>query len=319
MGMISLRDVQEAGERLRGRVHLTPVLSSAALGELTGGSISLKAELFQRTGSFKVRGALNKLDSLTPDERSRGVVSISAGNHAQAVAYACGKSGVDCLVMMWKSASPLKVEATRGYGAEVDLSSADPDEAYDRLSAVTEETGRVLVHPFDDPVVMAGQGTVGLEICEQVPDVDTVIVATSGGGLISGVATAVKGLLPGSRVVAVQAKASPSLVEARRAGGSVRFRQEPSIADALTAPYLGASCYEVCDRLVDDVVLVSDDEIADAMRFLYARAKLACEPAAAAPVAAILGGGLDLKGRKVVAVISGGNVLPQVAASVLSG
>lgn len=315
--MITLDDVRRARADLTGKVHTTPTFSSAALGAITGGEVWLKAELFQRTGSFKVRGATHRVGALASEERSRGVVSISAGNHAQAVAYACARAEVDCLVLMWKSASPLKVAATRGYGAEVDTASADPEAAYDRLPAIVEESGRVLVHPFDDPIVMAGQGTVGLEISEQAPDVDTVIVATSGGGLISGVATAMKGVSPGVRVIAVQSTASPSFVEATKAGGSVRFRQEPSIADALTAPYFGASCFEVASRLVDEVVLVTDDEIAEAMRFLYARAKLACEPAAAAPVAALLQGRVDVRGRRVVCVVSGGNVVPEIAASVL--
>ena len=315
--MIGLDDVRRAGTALAGRVHTTPTFTSTMLGRIAGADVWLKAELFQRTGSFKVRGALHRVDALTEEERTRGVVSISAGNHAQAVAYACAQRDVDCLVLMWGSASPLKVEATRSYGAQVDTASADPDEAYDRLPEIIEESGRVLVHPFDDPIVMAGQGTVGLEIVDQVPEVDTVLVAASGGGLISGVATAVKGLVPGARVIAVQASASPSFVEATAAGASVRFRQEPSIADALTAPYFGRSCYEVASRLVDDVVLVTDDEIADGMRFLYSRAKLAAEPGGAAPVAALLHGRVDVGGRRVVAVVSGGNVIPEVAARVL--
>ena len=315
--MITVDDVRRARADLTGKVHTTPTFSSTSLGAITGGEVWLKAELFQRTGSFKVRGATHRVGALTSDERARGVISISAGNHAQAVAYACSRADVDCLVLMWRSASPSKVAATRGYGATVDTGSADPDEAYDRLPAIVEESGRVLVHPFDDPIVMAGQGTVGLEILDQVEDVDTVIVATSGGGLVSGVATAMKGISPDVRVIAVQSIASPSFVEATKAGGSIRFRQEPSIADALTAPYFGASCFEVASRLVDDVVLVSDDEIAEAMRFLYARAKLACEPAAAAPVAALLHGHLDVRGRRAVCVVSGGNVVPEVAAAVL--
>lgn len=317
--MITLADVEGAAQRLHGRIHRTPTLSSRTLSELTGGTVHLKAELFQRTGAFKVRGALNKVDSLTQEERARGVISISAGNHAQAIAYACAQSEVDCLVLMWKSASPLKVDATREYGATVDLDSANPDEAYDRLPLIMEETGRVLVHPFDDPIVMAGQGTVGLEICDQVSDVDSVIVATSGGGLISGVATAVKGRHPDARVIAVQAAASPSLIEAKKAGGSVRFAQSPSIADALTAPYFGKGCFEVCERLVDDVVLLSEDEIAEGMRFLYGRAKLACEAAAATPVAALLASKLDIRDRPAVAVVSGGNIAPDAAARILAG
>jgi threonine dehydratase len=317
-GSVTVDDIESAARRIRDRIHRTPVLSSTALDDRTGAPVLLKAELFQRTGSFKVRGSLNKVDSLTEDERRRGVISISAGNHAQAIAYACAKTGIDCLVLMWRFTSPLKVEATRGYGATVDLDSADPDEAYARLNGLIGETGRTLVHPFDDPAVIAGQGTLGLEVCEQVPDVDAVLVSTSGGGLTAGVATAVKALRRSARVIAIQAAATATLPAALEAGQSVRIEQRPTIADALTAPYLGRHCFEACRDLVDEVVVLEEEELAEGLRFLYSRAKLACEVAGAAPVAAMLAGKVDLEGAKAVAVISGGNIAADAAARVLA-
>jgi threonine dehydratase len=201
---VSLDDVLAAREAIAGRLHRTPTFSSATLSELTGGRVHLKAELFQRTGSFKPRGALNRLAALNAGERVRGVTTWSAGNHAQAVAWAAAEEGIDCLVFMWQGANPLKVEATRGYGAEVDLEAPDHAAAYERLLQAVEETGRVFVHPFDDPLVIAGQGTVGLELLEDVPEVDVVVVPVGGAGLISGIATAVKGLRPEARVVGVE-------------------------------------------------------------------------------------------------------------------
>jgi threonine dehydratase len=191
--VLSLEDVERARETIAGRVHRTPTFTSATLERVTGGPVFLKAELLQRTGSFKPRGVLNKLGSLTADEKRRGVISISAGNHAQALAYAAASEGIDALVVMWRTASPMKVGAARAYGATVDTESPDIPGAFERLEELIGETGRTLVHPYDDPLVMAGQGTVGLEIVEDVPDADVVLVPVGGGGLVSGIATAVKG------------------------------------------------------------------------------------------------------------------------------
>src|ERR671914_157933 len=200
--LLSLDDVLAARETIAGRLHRTPVFTSATLSRETGGRVFLKAELFQRTGSFKPRGVLTKLARLSEEEKRRGVISISAGNHAQALAYASALEGIDALVVMWESASPMKVAAARGYGATVDTEAPDIPAAFERLEELQAETGRTLVHPYDDPRVMAGQGTVGLEIVEDVPDVDVVLVPVGGGGLVSGIATAVKGLRPEARVVA---------------------------------------------------------------------------------------------------------------------
>ena len=314
----SLDDVLVARDAIDGRVHRTPMLGSATLSELAGARVHLKAELFQRTGSFKPRGVFTKLAALTDDERARGVIGISAGNHAQALAYCARESGLDALVVMWADANPAKIASTRGYGAEVDLVAPGPAEAFDRLGEVIEETGRTLVHPFDDPLVIAGQGTVGLELVEDVPDVDVVVVPVGGGGLISGVTTAVKGLRPQARVVAVEPELSPALHEALKAGRSVPV-QPRSIADGLGAPFAGGNAVEICSSLGVESVLVTEAEIENGFRFLYARAKLACEPAGAAATAALLAGKIALEpGQKVVAVVSGGNAAPETASAILA-
>lgn len=307
--MIALDDVRAAAAVIRGRVHRTPTFSSQTLGA------HLKAELFQKTGSFKVRGVLNKLASLTPEERSRGVIGISAGNHAQALAWGAAQEGTDALVVMYRGASPQKVTATRGYGAEVDLEAADAVEAFARLDRFVEETGRVLVHPFDDPLVMAGQGTIGLELVEDLPDVDTVVVAAGGGGLVSGIATAVKGLRPDARVIAVEPERSTALHSALESGERVEVRPD-SIADGLSAPHVGRNALAIAQSLGIESILVSEDEIEDAFRFLYLRAKLAVEPAAATAVAPLLAGKVD--GSRVVVVVSGGNVAPEIASAILA-
>jgi threonine dehydratase len=316
--VIGLDDVQAARRTIGARVHRTPVFSSATLGELTGARVHLKAELFQRTGSFKPRGVLTKLASLSPDEKARGVIGISAGNHAQALAYGAGLEGIDCLVVMWTGASAQKIAATRRYGARVDLEATNPREAFRRLDELLEETGRTIVHPFDDPRVMAGQGTVGLELLEDVPDVDVVVVPVGGGGLISGVATAVKGRRPEARVIAVEPQGSAALHRALEAGERVEIEPR-SIADGLNAPHVGRNALGVCRRLVDESVLVTEDEIVTGMRFLYGRAKLACEPAGAASTAALLAGKVPLEaGESVVCVVSGGNVAARTASDILA-
>jgi threonine dehydratase len=316
--VISFADVLAAREAIGGRLHRTPMFSSATLGELTGARVYLKAELFQRTGSFKPRGVLTKLASLAPEEKGRGVIGISAGNHAQALAYGAALEGIDCLVVMWAGASAQKIAATRGYGAEVDLVATNPGEAFGRLDELLEETGRTLVHPFDDLRVMAGQGTVGLELLEDVPDADVVVVPVGGGGLVSGVATAVKGQRPGARVIAVEPEGSAALHHALAAGRRVEIEPR-SVADGLNAPHVGRNALSVCRELVDESVLVSEDEIGEGMRFLYARAKLACEPAGAAATAALLAWKVKLEpGQSVVAVVSGGNVAARTASDILA-
>src|SRR5512132_306217 len=234
--LISLDDVYRARERIGGRLHRTPLLTSATLSRQVGADVRFKAELFQKTGSFKPRGVLNKLATLTDEEKQRGVISISAGNHAQALAYASSLEGIDALVVMWQTASPMKIAAARAYGATVDDSPPDIPAGFEHLDRLVEETGRTLVHPYDDPLVMAGQGTVGLEMLEDVPNADVVLVQVGGGGLISGIATAVKGRRPDARVIAVEPERSPALHEALKAGRQVRVNPT-SVADGLGAPF----------------------------------------------------------------------------------
>jgi len=304
--VVSRDDVLRARPVIEAFLSRTPLLSSRTLG------VRLKCELFQRTGSFKARGAINKLSTLTGAEKARGVITISAGNHAQAVAYAATEHGVDALVVMWDGASELKIAATRGYGATVDLEATGPADAFDRLRTLIEETGRTLIHPFDDPVVIAGAGTVGLEIEEDAPDADAVVVAVGGGGLISGVVAAL-GAAGRIRIVAVEPETSQALHAALAAGKPVPVEPR-SIADGLNAPFAGRLAVEACRDL--ERVLVSEQEIEHAFRLLYARAKLACEPAGAAAVAAILAG--KVKADRPVAIVSGGNVSAQTASGILA-
>jgi threonine dehydratase len=307
---VSLDDVRAARETIGSDLHRTPVFSSATLGP----RVFLKAELFQRTGSFKPRGVLNKLRSLGEEERARGVIGVSAGNHAQALAYCARLEGLDALLVMWKTASPAKIEATRGYGAEVDLQAAGPETVFDRLEELHEQTGRTFVHPFDDPFVIAGQGTVGLEIGEDVPDVDVVVVPVGGGGLIAGIATA----LPDARIVGVEPQGSNALSAALEAGHSVPVEPR-SIADGLNAPFAGELPVQIAVARGIEIALVEEEEIEAGMRFVYERAKLACEPAGAAGVAALLAGKVALgAGGTVVAVVSGGNVSGETAAAILA-
>jgi len=298
-------DVDRARTRIASRVHHTPLLSSRTL------NARLKCELFQRTGSFKVRGALNRLDSLSEDEKKRGVIAISAGNHAQAVAYAAATENVDALVVMWQGASAQKIDATRGYGASVDLQATHPGEAFERLAELQEQTGRTLVHPFNCPFVIPGAGTVGLEIEEDAPDADAVIVAVGGGGLVSGLQTAIG---HHTRVIAVEPETSQAL-HAGIAAGEPTPVTPASIADGLNAPFAGDLPIAICKDL--ERHLVGEDEIKEAFRLVYARTKLAIEPAAAAAVAAWRSGAIQADNP--VIVISGGNVAGETAAAILAG
>lgn len=304
---VGREDVERAVAVIAGRLHRTPTLSCRALGPDT----YLKAELFQKTGSFKPRGMLTKLASLSPDEKARGIVTWSAGNAAQGAAFAAAREGVRCQVFMWASANPLKVAATRAYGAEVDLESGSPAEAHARLLEHVERTGQTFVHPFDDPVLQAGHGTLALEVLEDVAGVDTIVVPVGGGGLVAGIASAVD-----CRVVGVEPERAPSVSAALDAGEPVRI-EPSSIADGLNAPFTGEGTLAVCRARVDGIVLVTEEELEEGFRFLYERAKLACEPAGAAAVAAVLAGKID--GGRTVCVVSGGNVAAETAAGILAG
>jgi threonine dehydratase len=306
-------DVRAAAAAIHGRLLRTPLLSSETLGRAFGGRAYLKAELLQKTGSFKPRGVLTKLASLSADERARGVIAASAGNHAAALAWACAVEAVDCLVVMWQGASPVKRAAALAYGAALDEEAAGPQDVMARLSELLEETGRVLVHPFDDRHVVAGQGTVGLEILEDLPEVDVVVVPTGGGGLVSGIASA----LPATRVVAVEPEGSAALHEGLRAGCPVPVEAR-SLADGLNAPFAGEHAVHICRERGVESVLVSEEQLADGFRFLYERAKLAAEPAGGAGVGALLAGSVpDVRGASAAVVVSGGNVAPETASDIL--
>ena len=299
-------DVLRAAETIRGRVHRTPLLTASSLG-----SVRLKAELFQKTGSFKVRGVLNKLASLTDEEKARGVIGISAGNHAQALAWGAAVEGTDALVVMYQGASEAKVAATRAYGATVDLEAENVGEAFERLSAYVAETGRVLVHPFDDPLVIAGQGTLALELLEDGPEVEVILVSAGGGGLSSGVAAAASDR---ARIIVVEPERSTAVHSGLTAGRSVPVVPD-SIADGLSAPFAGETALATLRSTGAETILVPEDAIHEAFRWLYTRAKLACEPAAATALAPLLTGQVEPK--NVAVVVSGGNVSAQTASAIL--
>ncbi|MBI4364687.1 MAG: threonine/serine dehydratase [Candidatus Latescibacteria bacterium] len=290
-------------------VHRTPLLSASTLGARAEARLVLKCENLQKTGSFKPRGALNKVLSLDPAERARGLITVSAGNHAQAVAWAARQVSAPCAVVMPVDAPRSKMDAVKGYGAEVIL-HADRATLFDKLQEVREERGATFVHPFDDPVVLAGAGTTGLEIVEEIPDADVVIVPVGGGGLMCGVACAVKALSPGTRVVAVELEAGPGLKPALDAGKPVPVpRPAGTLADGMTPPFVGSIPLEAARTLVDEIVTVSESEIVEAMRLLITRAKLYVEGSGAAATAALLAGRVRPRaGAVVVSIVSGGNV-----------
>jgi threo-3-hydroxy-L-aspartate ammonia-lyase len=304
--LIGLADVQSAARRLDGVAHRTPVFTSRTLDELVGARVHLKAESFQRGGAFKFRGAYNKLASLPPNVLGRGVLAFSSGNHAQAVAIAARLLGTTATIVMPEDAPPAKLDATLGYGAEIvpyDRWTESREEIGARLS---EERSLVLVKPYDDPFVMAGQGTAALELLDDVPDLDLLITPLGGGGLIAGCATAAKALRPQIRVVGVEPAAGDDTARSLAAGERVRIDVPRTIADGLQATEPGELTFVVNRELVDEVVTVSDDEILAAMAFLFDRLKLVVEPSGAVGVAALLTA--RARGKRVGVVLSGGNV-----------
>jgi threonine dehydratase len=304
--LVGIDDVRRAADRLAGRVHRTPVLRSSTLGRLWGVQLDLKAELFQKTGSFKARGALNAVLSLPAAERARGVITVSAGNAGAAVAFAAASVGVPGTVVMPATAVPAKIAACRAYGADVVLTEGDLLEAY---AATVAQTGRVPVHPFDDTAVVAGTGTVGLEIAEDVPDVELVLVPVGGGGLISGVAAALDALAPGVRVIGVEPETADVMTRSLEAEAPIRLPAARSVADGLAAPMTSQLTLDHVRTFVERVVRVSDEDVLRALALAVPRTKLLLEPSAAAPLAALMTGALDLPpGTRVVSVASGGNV-----------
>jgi len=304
--LLGLEDIQRAQARIADRVHLTPVMSSTTVGDDLGVRLHLKAELFQKTGSFKPRGVFNKLLSMDAADRSRGLVSLSAGNHAAALAYGATAVGARATIVMPANAMPSKVEATRRYGGEIVQTDGS---LLAVCLALQEERDLTLLHPFDDLAVMAGQGTVGLELVGQVPDAGMVVVPVGGGGLISGIAAAVKLQHPSVRVVGVEPEGADAMSRSLAQGAPAHLDKVDTIADGLAPPFAGEHTFRHVQSFVDEIVRVTDSEIITAVRVLLQQCKLTAEPAGAAGLAALLAGKVSRPaGCPVVCVISGGNV-----------
>jgi threonine ammonia-lyase medium form len=304
--LIKHDDILDAQEVIAGRVHRTPMMPSSFLGRLAGVRLIFKLEMFQKTGSFKPRGVLNKLHHLTPEEKERGLITVSAGNHGQALAWGATQSGIASNIVMPATSLRSKIEATRGYGGEVILTEGDLVETFLHIQ---KERDLTLVHPFDDPMIIAGQGTVGLEILEDVPDVDAVIVGVGGGGLISGIATALKEERPGVKVIGVEPVGAPAMTQSLERGEVVHLDRVDTVADGLAAPFAGEHTLAHVQAYVDDMVIVSDEEIVEAMGLILERCKVVAEPAAASTLAALLSDRVSLpQGSTVVCVLSGGNI-----------
>ncbi|MBB3050592.1 threonine dehydratase [Prauserella isguenensis] len=307
--LVDLDRIRQARDLLSGVVRVTPMEHAREFADAFGGPVHLKCENLQRTGSFKVRGAYTRIHGLSAEERARGVVAASAGNHAQGVALAASLVGTQATVFMSRKAPLPKVAATRGYGADVNLVGTAFEEAFAEAAEFAERTGAVFIHPFDHPDVIAGQGTVGLEILEQVPDVGTVLVSTGGGGLVSGVASAIKASRPEVQLVGVQADSAAAFPQSLAAGAPVGLESTHTLADGIAVARPGDLTFEHVTTLVDDVVTVGEETLSRAVLNCLERRKLVVEPAGAAPVAALL----EHEGAfepPVVAVLSGGNVDP---------
>jgi threonine dehydratase len=306
---IGIEEFEQARKRVSAHAYHTPLLTSRLLSERTGFDIRLKAEMFQRGGSYKIRGPLNKIPQLTAEEKRRGVICSSAGNHAQGVALAAKIHGVRAVVVMAENATPSKVEATRGYGAEVILHGRIWDEANEKMKQLAAEHGYTVVHPFDDLQLITGQGTLGLEIYDDFPEVDVVVVPIGGGGLISGVSTALKARNPKIRIIGVESSDGPAMKRSVEAGHLVTLDHIDCIIDGLRVKRVGENTFRIVRDYVDEIVTLPDAEIFDAMLWIMSHAKVVVEGAAAAPVAALLDGLIRAeKGSKVACVLSGGNV-----------
>lgn len=304
---VDLEDVLEAKSRISGVVRRTPIDFSATFSSITGQKIFFKYENLQKTGSFKIRGALNKMGSLEPKQRIGGVIAASAGNHAQGVALAAASAGIKATIVMPEGVPIAKLMATKGYGANVILSGQSYDEAYVAAEKLQKETGAAFVHAFNDPTIIAGQGTVGLEIIEDLPEVGAVVVPIGGGGVISGIAVAIKQSKPGIKVIGVQAAGAPSMKSALATGDIREIPSVSTIADGIAVKHPGELTYEIVSKLVDDIVLVSDEEIAQAILMMLERSKVLCEGAGAAGVAAVLNGKVKCR-ENIAVVVTGGNI-----------
>ncbi len=304
--MLTIDNVYKARRALKGVIRKTDVIYAPKLAK--GVELYLKTENLQVTGSFKVRGAYYKMTCLSEEEKARGVIACSAGNHAQGVALAAQKNGIKAVICLPDGAPISKVEATKSYGAEVCLVEGVYDDAYQRALQLRDEKGYTFVHPFNDEQVIAGQGTIGLELIEQLPDLDAVLVPIGGGGLISGIAYTIKTLNPHVKVYGVQAKGAPSMKNAIEHGELEALPSVSTIADGIAVKKPGEITYDICGKYVDEIVTVTDDEISAAILALMEQHKLVTEGAGAVPVAAAMFNKVDLQGKKAVCVLSGGNI-----------
>ncbi|TMQ27040.1 MAG: threonine/serine dehydratase [Candidatus Rokuibacteriota bacterium] len=317
-GSLTLDDVRAAARRLGARIHRTPVISSQSFDDASGFHVFFKCENLQRAGAFKIRGALNKLLTLTAAERERGVVAFSSGNHAQGVALAARMVGTTAIICMPKDAPALKLEATRNYGAEIVFYDRHTDDREQVARGVVERTGRVLVPPYDDPAIMAGQGTAGLEFLEDVPSLDALLTPVGGGGLMAGCSTVARALFPGVQIFGVETDTANDTYLSLRKGERVTIPPPPTIADGIRLTTPGALTFPILQANLTDILLVSDDEVRAAVRFLALRARIVVEPTGAVPAAAVLAGRLPLsRGARVGVVLSGGNIDPSLLIDIL--
>lgn len=308
MSIVTLQDVQTARETIKHIVKKTDLLESTKLSEETGNNVYLKLENLQKTGSFKIRGACNKIANLTDEEKANGVIASSAGNHAQGVALGASMSGIKSTIVMPATAPLAKVTATKGYGAEVILNGLVYDDAYAKAVEVQKETGATFLHPFNDKYVIAGQGTIALEIFEDLENVDTILCPIGGGGIIAGIAVAAKAIKPSIKIVGVQTSNIPSMRESLENGEVTTAFNAPTIADGIAVKTPGDLTFEIIKELVDHVITVEEEEISHAMLYLLEKQKIVAEGSGAVSVAALINGKYEAKGENIVCIISGGNV-----------
>lgn len=306
---MDVREIERAAERLQGVVHKTSLHISHTFSQMSGAELYLKCENQQKTGSFKVRGASNRLLSLKErGEMPQKVVACSAGNHAQGVAYAAQRLGIEATIVMPRSTPIAKVSATQGYGAKIDLFGDCYDDAYERALELVDSAGAMLIHPFDDPDVIAGQGSIGPEMLRSLPNVDMVLIPAGGGGLLAGVATYIKQINPRVQVIGVQAEGAPAIANSFRKGELLASKNVRTIADGIAVKQPGALTFSLIEKYVDDVVTVSDAEIASTLLLLLEREKQVVEPSGAASLAAAINGKVDVKGKRIICLLSGGNI-----------
>lgn len=300
--------IREAQEYLRGKINRTELKKSTTLSKMFGCELYLKMENHQKTGSFKSRGAIFRMSRLTDEERKAGVITASSGNHAQGVAYAAMINGIDAKIVMPEYSVPAKVNAVQDYGAGVVLSGSDYSDSREKAEEIRKQEGRTFIEAFNCPYIISGQGTAGIEILEDLPDPDIIVVPVGGGGLISGIAIAAKSIHPSVKIIGVESEKSDSMKKSIEAGRIIPHTSGESIADGISVKYPGELTLKICSELVDDIVTVSDESIAVAIYKLLERNKTLVEPSGAAGIAALMEGKIDVKGKKVVVVLSGGNI-----------